>query len=380
MKRMFAALLVIALVSPAALAAVENPGEAPPPVVEAVFVLDTTGSMSGLIHAAKEKIWSIGNTLASGDPAPVVRVGLVGFRDRSDGEVTRLVPLSTDMDDLYTRLMEFQASGGGDGPESVNQALHEAVTRVEWTGGPTAYKVIFLLGDAPPHMDYPDDVKYPATAKIAREMGIVVNTVQLGSSDDTRKIFQEIASLCGGVYTRLGQNAGALVKATPYDGEIAKLSRSLDETRLYYGSDKEQKAAEVRKEKASRIYGAASVSAVAQRSLFNTGKAGKKNFLGKNELVDAVAEGEVDVNTLSKDELPEPLREMNDKEREEHVKGLAQKREGLQEQIQALAAKRQDFLKKEMAKKDKTLESELYQAVQAQAAAKGIEYDGGPSL
>src|SRR5262245_46426049 len=32
--------------------------------VEVVFVLDTTGSMEGLIAAAKEKIWSIATTLS----------------------------------------------------------------------------------------------------------------------------------------------------------------------------------------------------------------------------------------------------------------------------------------------------------------------------
>ena len=41
------------------------PQEAPqaPPKVEVVFVLDTTGSMSGLIAAAKRKIWSIANEM-----------------------------------------------------------------------------------------------------------------------------------------------------------------------------------------------------------------------------------------------------------------------------------------------------------------------------
>ena len=38
--------------------------------VEVVFVLDTTGSMSGLIQAAKEKVWAIANTLATAKPAP----------------------------------------------------------------------------------------------------------------------------------------------------------------------------------------------------------------------------------------------------------------------------------------------------------------------
>src|SRR5690554_4878022 len=52
--------------------------------VEVVFVLDTTGSMSGLIDSAKEKIWSIATTMAQANPAPEISIGLVGYRDRGD--------------------------------------------------------------------------------------------------------------------------------------------------------------------------------------------------------------------------------------------------------------------------------------------------------
>ena len=50
--------------------------------------------------------------------------------------------------------MRFQADGGGDTPESVNQALYEAVTKTNWSDNPTAYRVIFLVGvvcDILPH-------------------------------------------------------------------------------------------------------------------------------------------------------------------------------------------------------------------------------------
>ena len=97
------------------------------PVVDVVFVLDTTGSMSGLIQTAKEKIWSIASTMASAQPTPEIRIGLVGYRDRGDAYVTRVVDLTDDLDSVYAQLMAFQAGGGGDTPESVNQALYEAV-------------------------------------------------------------------------------------------------------------------------------------------------------------------------------------------------------------------------------------------------------------
>src|SRR5262245_19358098 len=61
--------------------------------VEVVFVLDTTGSMGGLIAAAKEKIWSIASTLAQAKQAPEIQMGLVAYRDRGDAYVTQVVDL-----------------------------------------------------------------------------------------------------------------------------------------------------------------------------------------------------------------------------------------------------------------------------------------------
>ena len=68
------------------------------PKVDLVFVLDTTGSMSGLIQTAKDKIWSIATTMASAQPTPEIRIGLVAYRDRGDRYVTKLVDLSSDLD------------------------------------------------------------------------------------------------------------------------------------------------------------------------------------------------------------------------------------------------------------------------------------------
>src|SRR6058998_237759 len=97
------------------------------PEVEVVFCLDTTGSMGGLIQAAKQKIWSICNEIAGGKPAPRVKVGLVAFRDRGDVYVTKVFDLTDDLDAIHGHLVGVQAQGGGDFPESVNQALHESV-------------------------------------------------------------------------------------------------------------------------------------------------------------------------------------------------------------------------------------------------------------
>ncbi|MEA3290864.1 MAG: vWA domain-containing protein, partial [Pseudomonadota bacterium] len=204
--------------------------------IDVVFVLDTTGSMSGLINAAKEKIWSIASTMASAQSAPAIRMGLVAYRDRGDAYVTRVLDLSDDLDSMYATLMDFQADGGGDGPESVNQALYDAVHEISWSQDPQAYKVVFLVGDAPPHMDYQDDVKFPETLAAALQKDIVVNTVQCGDSGRTTGQWQRIARLGHGRYFQVEQAGSAVAIATPFDQALAGLSKKLDDTRLYYGS------------------------------------------------------------------------------------------------------------------------------------------------
>ena len=125
-----------------------------PPVIDIVFVLDTTGSMSGLLEGAKKKIWSIANTIASGEPRPEVRVGLVAYRDRGDSYITQSTPLTKDLDEVYSALLQLQAVGGGDFPEDVNEGVRVALRETGWSSKDDALKMVFVVGDAPPHDDY----------------------------------------------------------------------------------------------------------------------------------------------------------------------------------------------------------------------------------
>ena len=348
------------------------------PVVEVVFALDTTGSMGGLIQAAKDKIWSIASTLASAQPAPEIRMGLVAYRDRGDAYVTQVVDLSSDLDSMQARLMEFQAGGGGDGPESVNQALHDAVHKIGWSADPKAYKVVFLVGDAPPHMDYQDDVKYPETVALARQRGIVVNTVQCGQIAATTQEWQRIAQFGDGKYFRVDQNGGAVAIATPYDKKLAELSAKLDATRLYYGSA-EEKAEQARRLAATdKLHAESSVASRARRAAFNASAAGKTNFVGEKELVEDVASGRVDLSTLDKAALPAPLQALAPAEQKAAIDEQAERRKELSVEVKALAAQRDEYLKRQVAERGgakDSLDDKIYGAVREQAAAKGLKYE-----
>ena len=352
------------------------------PSIEVMFVLDTTGSMSGLIAAAKEKIWSIANTLASADPAPEIKMGLVGYRDKGDAYVTTLTTLSDDLDMVYTQLMRFQAGGGGDTPESVNQALYEAVTKTDWSDNPKSYRVIFLVGDAPPHMNYQNDVKYSKTCRFANKRSIIINTIQCGNMSQTTPIWREIAQMGKGEYFRVAQAGSAVLYDTPYDKEIAGLSRELDSTRIYYGKPEELEKIKERNKNADTIYEAAAPAAVAKRAIFNSQKSGAKNFLGSQELVNDFETGKLDLDNLKNEELPSELQAMSKTQIKDHLTSQSEKRKEVQVKIDDLAKKRQSFIeekvKMEKDKGAKSLDVKIYECIQKQAAEKNIVYKDGP--
>lgn len=352
------------------------------PKIEVVFVLDTTGSMSGLIAAAKEKIWSIANTLSMTKPVPEIKMGLLGYRDRGDEYITKQFELTNDLDAVYAFLMGFQAGGGGDTPESVNQAIHEAITKMKWSSGEKTYKVIFLVGDCPPHTDYANDINYVECCRLACEKGIVINTIQCGGCDGTEPIWREIAKKAEGKFFKVDQSGSAIASATPFDTEIATLSRDLDGTRLFYGTDRERSIQEGRAETGDKLYDYAPASAVASRAVFNAGKAGEENFTGGQELVNDIAKGKVALSELKAEQMDEKLRAMTEKEREAYVADMAKKRNELQQQIQKLSKERQEYIQKEIRQNNlaekSSLDHQLYECIKTQAEKKDIKYADGP--
>lgn len=346
------------------------------PKVEVVFVLDTTGSMGGLIQAAKEKIWSIASNMALAQPAPEIRMGLIAYRDRGDAYVTKVIDLSSDLDSVYAALMDFQAEGGGDGPESVNQALREAVEKIQWSQDGQVYKTVFLVGDAPPHQ-YADEMQMPQIISNAVQRGIVVNTVQCGKWQETQHTWQQIAGLGKGEYFQVDQAGSAVAIKSPYDEKLAELSEKLDKTRLYYGSDAEKAEKKRKLQAADKLHADASVESRARRAAFNASASGKKNLLGENELVDDVVAGRIELDKVAPAALPEAMQAMSREQQAAIVKETAEKRQALQQEISDLAERRDSYLKQKVEEAggaEATLDHKIQSAVREQAAKRGLRY------
>jgi hypothetical protein len=312
--------------------------------IEVCFVLDTTGSMGGLIDGAKRKIWSIANSIVATERGAHVRFALVPYRDRGDEYITKVFDLSDDLDDVFSKLQSFQAGGGGDGPESVNQALNDAVTRVAWSRSPDVVKLVFLVGDAPPHMDYADDVKYPDTCQAAVKRGLIINTVQCGSAGDAREVWEKVAKLGEGSYVALEQSGGMVTIEAPQDKEIADLSNKIAALSMPYGSEKQQ--AEVNGKNAAAA--AAPAAVAADRAAFNASSA--RAIQGRGDLVSDLKENTVKLDDIKNEELPKDLQNLPRQEQLDKIQKISTERDELAKKVSDLARQRQAYIEDETKK------------------------------
>lgn len=134
-------------------------------VADIVFLIDATGSMAGCINDLKNNISVFIDSLtrpASNDVQPVKdwRARVVGYRDAEvDGDWFIDNPFVRDAAALKAQLAALQASGGGDEPESLLDALYKicsapAVAKDEsespgsWRYRSAAARVVVVFTDA----------------------------------------------------------------------------------------------------------------------------------------------------------------------------------------------------------------------------------------
>jgi uncharacterized protein YegL len=348
-----------------------------PPRVEVVFVLDTTGSMGGLIESAKDKIWSIATTIAQAQPSPEIRMGLVAYRDRGDDYVTKRTPMTDDLDALYSELTAYQARGGGDGPESVNQALFEAVERFDWSEGDDVLRIVYLVGDAPPKMNFEDDVKYPATCRLAREKNILINTIQCGGAINTREVWQTIAQNANGAFAAIAQDGGTRTIATPYDHEIKQLDQELSSLMIDYGDQKTIASQASKRTRSAEIAETAAPEAAADRAMYNQSLAGRSNLYGRQELVSDVAAGRVSLDDVPAEHLSDALRALPREELAAMISENQARRDAIALRLGELATARRDFRAKALAEQPATgFDAEVVEILTNQAATIGLSIRG----
>jgi hypothetical protein len=348
------------------------------PQIEVVFVLDTTGSMSGLLEGAKQKIFSIASRIATGKPTPRLKVGLVAYRDVGDEYVTKRFDLSEDLDTVFTNLRQFRADGGGDTPEHVGRGLGEAVSKMSWSDNRETMKVIFLVGDAPP-AERGDQWNFKSWSKQARERHIVVNTVRCGGDDETATAWKFVAKLTDGTFDTIGQEGGMLAVATPYDAELAKVNAEIATKTLYTGTAAVQAENRGRAEQMATLAPEAAAERISYMKKARSAGSGvaapaaSSAPVAVGGAVDLVEKPEA-LAAVKTAELPAELQGLKKEEQAAKVKQLSEDRKALEVKAAKLAADRDEWRSKNVAEKADSFDDNVMKSVRTQAAKIGVAY------
>ncbi len=170
--------------------------------LDVAFIIDTTGSMADEIDRLRQTLEAIHYQVTQMTPRPDVRFAMVLYRDRGDEYVTRVTPFTGDIRHFAGQLKSVAAAGGGDYAEDVNEALRVAAEDLDWRPGAT--KLAFLLGDAPPHLDYGRNFTYLDFMRIAAERGIKVTAIGASGLDDQGEyVFRQLSQYTMGLFVFL---------------------------------------------------------------------------------------------------------------------------------------------------------------------------------
>jgi Mg-chelatase subunit ChlD len=203
--------------------------------LDLVFACDATGSMGAYIQQAKENIETIISEVVALAQADV-RFALIQYRDFTPEYstfVTQVSPFTESLEEMKGYVNSMSASGGGDGPEAVTEALWEAL-QLPWRHD--SAKVFILISDAPPHGLEPSSDDFPngdptgrdplVLAGLMANKGIVIYSVGvepgLGSYTHGRDFMMALAKITTGQFLPLA-NAN-LLPTVVIGGAIEEIS------------------------------------------------------------------------------------------------------------------------------------------------------------
>ena len=345
------------------------------PVVQLAILLDTSGSMEGLIEQAKGQLWKIVNEFISArqnGKVPEVQVALFEYGKSTlpagEGYIRMIQPLSTDLDKISEELFALKTNGGN---EYCGWVIQEAVNSLSWSKSPDVYRAIFIAGNEPFTQG---EVNYAEACKAAVGKGIVVNTIHCGESGEgIRTKWKDGALLADGKFMNIDQNQAVAHFEAPQDAEITRLSEELNKTYLGFGARAEESLARQQSQdvNASSL---ASQGAAVNRALVKA----SPNYRNSNwDLVDAVKEKKVKLEEIKKDELPKEMQKLSAKEREAYIEKKAKERAALQAKINELNKRRNAYIaaKVKNAKSTNTLDAAIVTTVREQAAKRNYKFE-----
>ena len=345
------------------------------PKIQIAILLDTSGSMDGLLDQAREQLWKVVNTFAKASKngvKPILEVAVFEYGNdglsAENGYIRQVVSLTSNLDKVSEGLFSLKTNGG---EEYCGLVINKAVNNLNWSTEKGDVKAIFIAGNEPFNQG---PMQYQSSINNAKSKGIIVNTIHAGDYDEgSNSGWKDGALLAGGNYMSIDHNQQIVQIDTPYDQQLVQLNTQLNQTYIPYGNNGAVGNKRQMEQDANSAHSSPSVMAERTQS-----KVSQYYDNSDWDLVDAVEDGSIVVGKVEEEKLPEEMREMDTKERNEYVADKAKKRGDIQKQITEISDQRQTYIvekKKEMGKKsDNSLDDVLIGAVYEQGKDKGFVF------
>ncbi len=344
----------------------KNVGE---PKIQVAILLDVSSSMDGLIDQAKAQLWTMVNTIGKmkcGNAiSPTIEIALYEYgrtnNDAKAGYVKKINGFIKDLDSLSQNLFTLKTNGG---EEYCGHVIYSSLKELEWDTAAANYKVVFIAGNE----DFlQGDITYTKACNLAKQKGVIVNTIYCGDKQQGIAEHWNLAGECGnGSFSNINQNARVIEIPTPYDSALYVLNDKLNSTYIAYGFDgyakqSKQKQMDFANTSLSRSAGLKRIQAKSSSKMYNN---------AQWDLIDAKANDKDAIAKVDKKLLPESLKNKTTAELDSIVIEKSKERVSAQKEIVTLTMQREAFINKEKAKQTNanvTLETEVEKIVIDQA-------------
>ncbi len=341
--------------------------------IKIALLLDTSGSMDGLIEQAKSQLWQLVNELAKAEcdgENPRLEIALYEYgNDRlsaREGYIKQVTPLTSDLDQISEDLFALTTNGGS---EFCGQVIQTAINQQDWSRASGDLQIIFIAGN---EEFTQGGVNYKSACANAKEKNIIVNTIHCGSFDEgIQGMWKDGADRAGGQYMCIEQDRKTVYISSPYDDRITKLNDDLNKTYIGYGQfGYAKKEAQVQQDNnAGSISQANSVKrAVSKSSHFYNN--------AKWDLVDASKDQSFELEEVADKELPKELQGKTLEEKQKYIDEKADQRAKIQKEIKELDKKRQQYVaeKQKESGDDAMLDKVMIKAIKEQAVSKNFVF------
>lgn len=348
--------------------------EAKSSLVQIAILLDTSGSMKGLIDQARIQIWNVVNELAASsreNQRSELEIAVYQYGtdtvSGSKGYIRQVLNFSGDLDAVSRALFSLNPQGG---VELCGEVIRQSCDNLDWSKD-AGYRAIFIAGNEAFDQG---ETSFASVLPRLQEKDIIVNTIYCKWKDAKKRedaLWNYSAQLASGSYAMIDHNRKMANLETPYDSEFRMLNRRMNESFVWYGKNGKKHA----KNQADQDRNSQQMS----NSAFASRMSSKIGHLYKHvhsDLVDAVQHGQIQLDSMPEKLMPESLKAMTSDERKAFMALKISDREQVRREMATLISKRNAWIASSAPKSasdSETWGNVLRSAIRKQLSAAGFQ-------